>query len=94
MPYTFLSSPVACAHFCPLPSPQDNRWRKRALSLVPVRYPMILGAKFPAVVSIFKDDGTVAISTGGVEMGQGLNTKVNLNRRHCVLAVIIVSTVC
>ncbi|XP_043234925.1 indole-3-acetaldehyde oxidase-like [Amphibalanus amphitrite] len=55
---------------------QDNRWRKRALSLVPVRWPILLFARYPTIVSIYKDDGTVAVSTGGVEMGQGLNTKV------------------
>ena len=43
---------------------------------MPVRYPLYLLARYPTVVSIFKDDGTVAVSTGGVEMGQGLNTKV------------------
>ena len=50
------------------------------MSLVPVRYPLFLVARYPAVISIFKDDGTVAVSTGGVEMGQGLNTKVGTKR--------------
>lgn len=41
-----------------------------------MRYPVYLWAKYPALVSIYERDGTVAISTGGIEMGQGLNTKV------------------
>ncbi|XP_043217578.1 indole-3-acetaldehyde oxidase-like isoform X1 [Amphibalanus amphitrite] len=55
---------------------QANRWKKRALSLVPLRYPVHLWAKYPALVSIYDLDGTVAVSVGGIEMGQGLNTKV------------------
>ncbi|XP_037080516.1 xanthine dehydrogenase-like [Pollicipes pollicipes] len=53
-----------------------NRWRKRALALVPMRYPMALWTKMPAMVSVYDQDGSVAVTCGGVEMGQGLNTKV------------------
>jgi len=53
-----------------------NRWRKRALTLLPMRYPVHLWAKYPALVSIYEGDGTVAVSTGVIEMGQGGNTKV------------------
>ena len=56
---------------------QNNRWRKRALSLLPMRYDVNLMSKMVALVSIYDKDGSVAVSHGGVEMGQGLNTKVS-----------------
>lgn len=57
-----------------------NRYRKRGISLIPVKYgsgynlPLLEQAG--ALVEIFGQDGTVLVRTGGVEIGQGLNTKV------------------
>lgn len=39
----------------------------------PVGYPPW---KYNVLVAIYHDDGTVAVSHGGIEMGQGINTKV------------------
>ena len=57
---------------------QANAWRKRGLSLVPLRWPHTIfnSQHFTVQVAIFEGDGTIAISIGGIEMGQGINTKV------------------
>ena len=54
-----------------------NLWKKRGISLVPVRYfHAIPTTRFYARVVVYHADGTVAVSHGGIEMGQGINTKV------------------
>ncbi|XP_056643712.1 aldehyde oxidase 4-like isoform X2 [Diorhabda sublineata] len=53
-----------------------NRWRKRGLSVVPLRWVLEVYVNYTVIVSIYHGDGGVAISHGGVEMGQGINTKV------------------
>ena len=53
-----------------------NRWRKRGLTMSPVRFGLAYGSPYTVFVSIYFVDGTVAIAHGGVEIGQGINTKV------------------
>ncbi|EDO28959.1 predicted protein, partial [Nematostella vectensis] len=56
-----------------------NRWRKRGLSLVPLRWSAMWGnGRYGALVSVFNNDGTVQITHGGIEVGQGINTKAVL----------------
>ncbi|KAK7070442.1 hypothetical protein SK128_014344 [Halocaridina rubra] len=57
---------------------KKNRWKKRGLSVVPMWHGIIYYPpfKYGMFVVIYERDGTVAISHGGIEMGQGLNTKV------------------
>lgn len=49
-------------------------WVKRGLAMIPIIYHVITMASV-AMVSIF-NDGSVVVEVGGVEMGQGLYTKV------------------
>lgn len=58
---------------------EENRWRKRGLAVVPMVYHFHLFGNYGVVVSIYKSDGSVSIAHGGVEMGQGINTKVKKN---------------
>ena len=44
---------------------------------MPLKYDhCYLNFNFNALVSIYYADGTVAISHGGIEMGQGINSRV------------------
>ncbi|MBA4192022.1 MAG: xanthine dehydrogenase [Planctomycetaceae bacterium] len=60
---------------------KNNRWRKRGISMTSLKYG--IGFKqlaalntSSALVQISKDDGSVTVVHGGVEMGQGLHTKI------------------
>lgn len=55
---------------------EGSRWLKRGLAIMPMQYPQSYFGHFPALVSINHVDGTVSISHGGIEMGQGVITKV------------------
>ncbi|MBH9576270.1 molybdopterin cofactor-binding domain-containing protein [Inhella proteolytica] len=59
---------------------RNNRWRKRGISMLPIKYGMGFNATFlergDALVDIFDGDGTVVVRHGGCEIGQGLNTQV------------------
>ncbi|KAF2900359.1 hypothetical protein ILUMI_05828 [Ignelater luminosus] len=55
---------------------KNNRWKKKALSLVPMTYILRYAGNLSSTVAIYAGDGTVAVSHGGIEIGQGINTKV------------------
>ena len=54
----------------------NNRWRKRALKLMPMTYELFYIGPYNSLISIYHGDGSVMITHGGIEMGQGINTKV------------------
>ena len=46
--------------------------------MVPCKYNInYFPLPFYCHISVYEGDGTVSVATGGIEMGQGLNTKVN-----------------
>lgn len=53
-----------------------NRWKKRGISLVTMNYPFSVPVAFHIIISVYMYDGSVAITHGGIEIGQGINTKV------------------
>ncbi|XP_034116234.1 uncharacterized protein LOC117575899 [Drosophila albomicans] len=53
-----------------------NRWMKRGLGLAVMDYPVFFFGQYPATVAIYHVDGTVVVTHGGIEMGQGMNTKI------------------
>jgi xanthine dehydrogenase/oxidase len=56
-----------------------NKWLKRGVAVIPTRFGIAFTAKYMnqggALVHLYTD-GTVLVSHGGTEMGQGLHTKV------------------
>ncbi|KAI8507313.1 hypothetical protein Bbelb_146930 [Branchiostoma belcheri] len=56
---------------------KEHRWKKRGLSVVPCRYAAFpCFFRFTVFVAIYHTDGSVVITHGGIEMGQGIDTKV------------------
>lgn len=59
---------------------KKTRWKKRGISMIPILYGSGYNAVFleqgGALVEIYDQDGTIIVRQGGVDMGQGLNTKV------------------
>uniref|UniRef100_A0A4W5P4Z6 Aldehyde oxidase 5 n=1 Tax=Hucho hucho TaxID=62062 RepID=A0A4W5P4Z6_9TELE len=66
-----------------------NRWKKRGISAVPMKFGVGFSKGFynqgAALVNIYKD-GSVLVTHGGTEMGQGINTKA-LQISGCILKV-------
>ncbi|KAJ4814005.1 Aldehyde oxidase [Rhynchospora pubera] len=59
-----------------------NKWKKRGISSVPIVY-MVHCYPVPGGVSIF-NDASIAVEVGGIELGQGLWTKVKQMTAFCL----------
>lgn len=53
-----------------------NRWRKRGIATIAMLYHIMYVIPYATFVAIYHADGTVVVSHGGIETGQGVNTKV------------------
>lgn len=57
---------------------QTNRWRKRAVHMMPVKYGsgynLVQLEQAMAMISVYAGDGSIVIHQGGVDMGQGAHT--------------------
>uniref|UniRef100_A0A8C5L665 aldehyde oxidase n=1 Tax=Jaculus jaculus TaxID=51337 RepID=A0A8C5L665_JACJA len=57
----------------------ENYWKKRGLTMVPLKYPVSVGSvvlgQAAALVHIYLD-GSVLVTHGGIELGQGVHTKM------------------
>ncbi|XP_032260982.1 aldehyde oxidase isoform X2 [Phoca vitulina] len=57
----------------------ENYWKKKGLAIVPLKFPVGLGSvaigQAAALVHIYLD-GSVLVTHGGIEMGQGVHTKM------------------
>ena len=55
-----------------------NKWKKRGINMLPCLYNVagMVPMPFYCTVNIYQGDGSVSVGHGGIEMGQGLNTKV------------------
>ncbi|XP_062703177.1 uncharacterized protein LOC109421858 [Aedes albopictus] len=55
---------------------ENNRWKKRGIAWIPMKFQTDFHGIYYAMVSINIGDGSVVVTHGGIEMGQGINTKV------------------
>lgn len=58
---------------------ERNVWKKRGLALIPMKYGIAVSVKHlnqGAALCHIYTDGSVLLYAGGIEMGQGLNTKL------------------
>lgn len=59
---------------------ESNKWRKRGLAMLPVKYGsgynFVQLEQAAAFVAVYAGDGSIVIHQGGVDMGQGMLTKI------------------
>ncbi|XP_013165309.1 PREDICTED: xanthine dehydrogenase/oxidase-like [Papilio xuthus] len=53
-----------------------NRWKKRGLRVALMSWPASTVMDFHVLLAVYHGDGSVIVRHGGIEIGQGINTKV------------------
>ena len=53
-----------------------NRWKKRGIKLNNMAFPTQYLGNYGALVSVYHGDGSVVVNIGGIEIGQGIYTKM------------------
>ncbi|TQV87979.1 molybdopterin cofactor-binding domain-containing protein [Aliikangiella coralliicola] len=57
-----------------------NKWKKRGIYMIPVKYGsgynLVQLEQASALISVYSGDGSIIINQGGVDMGQGMVTKI------------------
>lgn len=53
-----------------------NRWKKRGIRVAFMSWPVAIASYYPVYIAVYYGDATVVVKHGGIEMGQGINTKV------------------
>ncbi|KYN35640.1 Xanthine dehydrogenase, partial [Trachymyrmex septentrionalis] len=54
----------------------QNRWKKKGIAIVPMKYLITYEGQFDAMVSVCARDGSVCVTHSGIEIDQGINTKI------------------
>ncbi|XP_018402593.1 PREDICTED: xanthine dehydrogenase-like [Cyphomyrmex costatus] len=55
---------------------RSNRWKKKGIAMVPMKYLVTIEGQFNAMVSVCARDGSVCVTHSGIEIDQGINTKI------------------
>lgn len=53
-----------------------NRWKKKGLRIALMSWAVYAVVDFHVLLSVFHADATVIVTHGGIEIGQGINTKI------------------
>ncbi|KAG5312463.1 XDH dehydrogenase, partial [Acromyrmex insinuator] len=53
-----------------------NRWKKRGIAMIPTKYLITFEGQHSAIVSVCARDGSVCVTHSGIEIDQGINTKI------------------
>lgn len=57
---------------------RNNRWKKKGLSLTPIKWGISWdGGYYSCSIAIYASDGSVSLSHGGIEIGQGKSCTQN-----------------